>query len=209
MQLNISRVLKHAREEKGISLEQASRDLKIHSKYLAALESGDFGVFASGIHLTGFLKNYSAYLGLNVDQMLAFFRRDFGSRQISPGHIKPVGVGLPILTPEKITWGAVLAIFILFFFYLFWQAHIYFEPPYLRVESPAADLHINALKIDAIGKVCADCQVKINGQSVNVGSDGSFATSVALKDGTNTLTFIATNKAGRESQVVRNVVVGP
>ncbi len=58
--------LKQAREAKGISIEQAQKDTRIHSKILKALEEDRINEVASGpIYIKGFIKKYADYLGLD------------------------------------------------------------------------------------------------------------------------------------------------
>ncbi|MDR0642461.1 MAG: helix-turn-helix domain-containing protein [Treponema sp.] len=66
--------LRRAREEKGRSLDQASRDTLIASRYLQALEGEDFSGFPGEPYVLGFLRNYSEYLGLDVQEQLSLYR---------------------------------------------------------------------------------------------------------------------------------------
>jgi cytoskeletal protein RodZ len=66
--------LRQAREEKGRTLEQASRDTFIAARYIQALEAEDFSVFPGEPYILGFLRNYSEYLGLEVQEQLSRYR---------------------------------------------------------------------------------------------------------------------------------------
>jgi cytoskeletal protein RodZ len=66
--------LRQAREEKGRTLDQASRDTLIASRYLQALEGEDFSIFPGEPYILGFLRNYSEYLGLDVQEQLSLYR---------------------------------------------------------------------------------------------------------------------------------------
>ncbi|MDR2924329.1 MAG: helix-turn-helix domain-containing protein [Treponema sp.] len=65
--------LKTAREEKGISLDDAGKDTKITIRYLEALEREDFSGFPGEAYITGFLRNYGAYLDLDVKELLSLY----------------------------------------------------------------------------------------------------------------------------------------
>lgn len=71
---SISGKLLAAREAKGVSLEQAARDTHISKRYIAALESEDFENFPGEAYFLGFLRSYSAYLGLDPDDVVSLFR---------------------------------------------------------------------------------------------------------------------------------------
>ncbi|MDP2942296.1 MAG: DUF4115 domain-containing protein [Candidatus Omnitrophota bacterium] len=58
--------LKQAREDKGISLEQAQKDTRIHNKILAALEDDRPAEAISGtVYIKSFIRKYADYLGLD------------------------------------------------------------------------------------------------------------------------------------------------
>lgn len=205
----VGALLKKAREERNISLEKASEDLKIQQKFLEALEDQKFNVFSSPVHVTGFLKNYCEYLGLDTKQVLAFYRRDFGDGGQTLKEVRPVGVRLPWITPDKLAGALIIFIFLAFFSYLLYQYSLFVKLPALIVENPPADAKVKSLQILVSGKTSPGSQLKINGQEINVAGDGLFSESIALKNGANTLTFTVTNKAGRQTQVIRNVVSEP
>ncbi len=71
---SIADKLRTAREEKGYSLEQVARDTHIAKRYITAMEQEDFSVFPGETYAIGFLKNYSAYLGLNPNELVALYR---------------------------------------------------------------------------------------------------------------------------------------
>jgi cytoskeletal protein RodZ len=66
--------LRQAREEKGRTLDQASRDTLIAARYLQALEAEDFSGFPGEPYILGFLRNYSEYLGLDPQELLSLYR---------------------------------------------------------------------------------------------------------------------------------------
>ena len=67
--------LRAAREEKELSLEQVAGETRIPLNYVEALETEAFDVFTSDLHARGFLRNYAAYLGLDLADILALYER--------------------------------------------------------------------------------------------------------------------------------------
>lgn len=61
----IGDTLKEAREQIGISIEEASEDLKIRPSQLQEIENGDFKSFKDVFYLKNFIKEYAKYLGLD------------------------------------------------------------------------------------------------------------------------------------------------
>jgi cytoskeletal protein RodZ len=66
--------LRTARESKGYTYEQVSRDINIAARYLEALEAEAFSEFPGEPYVLGFLRNYGEYLGLDVQELLSLYR---------------------------------------------------------------------------------------------------------------------------------------
>src|SRR5215510_5394880 len=66
--------LQTAREERGLGFEQISRETNLSIRYLEALETENFGVFPGEPYIIGFLKNYGAYLELDVQKLISLYR---------------------------------------------------------------------------------------------------------------------------------------
>lgn len=74
--LGIGERLIGAREERGLTLEDAERDTRISRRYLQALEDERFDVIPAPVYARGFLRSYSQYLGLETAELLARFPQD-------------------------------------------------------------------------------------------------------------------------------------
>ena len=61
----IGLMLRGAREENGVSLEEASEDLKIKPAILYNIEEGNMGCFKDIFILKDYLKDYAKYLGID------------------------------------------------------------------------------------------------------------------------------------------------
>ena len=66
-------LLKSARETAGVSLEEASADLKIRPAILNNIEEGNMGCFKDIFELKDYIREYSKYLGINPDKMVDEF----------------------------------------------------------------------------------------------------------------------------------------
>lgn len=66
----LGQILRQARENKGLSLQEAFEETRINAQYLEALENGEYGVFPSTTHTRGFLRNYARFLGLDPEPLL-------------------------------------------------------------------------------------------------------------------------------------------
>ena len=78
--------LRRAREEQGISVDAVAAELRIGAEHLKALEDGRFDAIGAPVFAKGYLKQYAARLGLNVNDVVEQYRRIVGdvSVQIAP-----------------------------------------------------------------------------------------------------------------------------
>lgn len=70
--------LRHAREQQGLTLSQVALETRILQQSLIALEEGTYDLLPGDVVVKGFIRNYSQYLGLPVDEMLELYRQDRG-----------------------------------------------------------------------------------------------------------------------------------
>jgi cytoskeleton protein RodZ len=65
--------LRHARSNKGATLAEAERAIRIPRKYLRALEEEDFNALPDGVYSRGIVRNYAQYLHLDPDDAIVYF----------------------------------------------------------------------------------------------------------------------------------------
>ena len=73
--IGVGSALRKARERRGITLDAASRDTKLHIDQLRALEAEDFEALLGDVYVRGSLRTYSQYLGLSPDKVVAAYDR--------------------------------------------------------------------------------------------------------------------------------------
>jgi hypothetical protein len=73
--IGVGSALRKARERRGITLDAASRDTKLHIDQLRALESEDFEALLGDVYVRGSLRTYSQYLGLSPDKVIGAYAR--------------------------------------------------------------------------------------------------------------------------------------
>ena len=208
----VADILKTQREKKKLTLEDIHKFIKIHPRYLSALESGDYSAFSGKVHAKGFLKIYAQFLNLNVEEVLAFFRREYEydyektSSIIENKKFKTFDAPKLIITPAVVLSGVFIVLLVGFFGYLFYQYRTYSGAPKLDIYSPKNSQIITSENLDITGKTEMESVLFINNQKVNLNTDGSFATTIKLKEGLNTISFLSVNKLGKESEDARTVI---
>ena len=66
----IGQKLREAREEIGVSIEEASEDLKIRPAQIENIENGDSSAFKDMFNLKYLIRDYSKYLGLDKEDLV-------------------------------------------------------------------------------------------------------------------------------------------
>ncbi len=66
----IGHILREARENRGLTLEEVQAKIRINARYLAAFETGQYDALPTPVHARGFLRNYARFLGLDPQPLL-------------------------------------------------------------------------------------------------------------------------------------------
>ena len=83
-------MLKVARENKGLSLEQLAADLRIELRFLDALEHENFEVLPVPVFTKGYIKQYAQRVGLDYPDLLAEYYRQSEVRDAPMMATKPI-----------------------------------------------------------------------------------------------------------------------
>jgi cytoskeletal protein RodZ len=73
---NLGELLKRARLEKGISIEELQETTKIRRRYIEAIEQGQFEALPGSFYARAFVKNLAEVLGLDPHQVLSQFESE-------------------------------------------------------------------------------------------------------------------------------------
>lgn len=114
----ISEVLVKARKEKGIDLEQATRDTNISKMFLVGLETDNYEDFPAETYVLGFLRNYATYLGLNPDEIVKLYKQTKLQETDIPQNIilnKKTFNTKPFLVAVGVVLGLALIVFLSIF----------------------------------------------------------------------------------------------
>lgn len=188
-----------ARERKGVDLYRAERDTKIRSRYLSALERGDYRELPAPVYVKGFLRNYATYLGLDPDEVIEQWRQERGDALPTPaitGGPRPLEAPRPSLTfSPGILVAALLTIgVVIFAIYLGLQLFRFAKPPTIAVTQPAVavtDVDETVTEYTLRGTSVAGATIEISspGQErpyrVTADPDGDWTATVELNRGRN------------------------
>jgi cytoskeletal protein RodZ len=71
---DLGQLLKKARTERGMSLEDLQDITKIRKRYLEAIEEGNYKVLPGNFYVRAFIKTYSETVGLEPEEVLRLYR---------------------------------------------------------------------------------------------------------------------------------------
>lgn len=113
--------LKVVRERKGLALADVSARLRIRRPYLEAIEEGRFAELPGAVYVSGFLRQYAEFLGLDPDQVLKSYQGESDGTALH----RPV-LNFPLPRPEERTprlWLVVGALLLAGIAYALWYRH--------------------------------------------------------------------------------------
>jgi len=136
--LEVGELLRSERNKKTISIDMAANALNFRKVYLEALEAGDWSNMPGEVYALGFLRQYAAYLYLDLDHTI---------EKLKSGHYqltKPLTFPDPSVAPKK-SWMIIAA---LAFILLFVGLNIFDHTPAPLPSELMQDSAINMQKSD-------------------------------------------------------------
>lgn len=209
-------VLKNKRESLGKPLDQVSSDTKIQKRFLEYIEQDKFSYFDSEVFLTGFIKIYAKYLGLDINKILALYRRSNPSVQrelIKKEEKESKGkniVGKKQLSfktlDPKILVTFILSTFLLLIIgYIGLQIYKFQTPPEITILEPLDEAEVNEESVTVKGEVDNNTVIEINDKPVETNDDGSFEKEIELKEGSNLITVRAKKNKNNTLEAVETI----
>lgn len=203
-------ILHSARQSKKLELADVARITKIRPQFLVAIEADNYSQLPSGTVAKGFIRNYSEFLQLSPDNVLAAFRRDFVENKL--GQIVPRALADPVTnsiswTPRATIIAAVVLVFTVFGGYLIYQYWVLTGPPPLEITQPPNDQVSSESTVLIEGQTDPEATISVSGQLVALDKGGQFSFRVPLNSGENQISVVATSKSGKTTILTRRVVV--
>jgi cytoskeleton protein RodZ len=125
-QILIGKLLRDAREAKGIAIEDMAEKLHLLTDVVRGIEQCDFEEMPSRVFVRGYVRNYARLVGLNAQEMLDKFDQahpeDLSHLQIDKSPHLPTDSPMASRFAGVMTWVTVLAIVILFV--VWWHGYL-------------------------------------------------------------------------------------
>ena len=194
-------VLRVAREARGVDLARVERDIKIRSRYLSALERGEYRELPGSVYTKGFLRNYGLYLGLDPEYLTDLYRLETNgtAERAATAPPRPITIRRPralVVTPGAIAAALLTVGVIAFVGYLAYEFVTFAQVPDLRITDPAGDVaNYHQTSYTITGVTAPNSTVTVDGLRENpvvtADAQGHFSVAVTLVPGSNVITLVA------------------
>lgn len=203
--LSVGQILQQARLKKGYPLSLIEKQIKVREKFLRAVEENNWKFFSSKIYITGIIKNYSAFLGLDHKKMLSFFRREYESKD-DVRFQRKVSSHYLISDTRWVIVGVFIVIGLLFLSYFGYQVSLYISPPKVVIMEPKQAVFKRTERIKIVGKTEKEAAVTIFGERVYQNKEGVFEYDYPLKDGKNILVIEIIGANGKKTVLKKEFI---
>lgn len=208
--VTVGEVFKNKRENLKISLDTASSETKIQKRFLQYIEKNEFSPFESEVFLTGFIKIYAKYLNLDVNKVLALYRRTNPNKKVEQAPVlkqRKNTRGKFRFTPKLIITTILILFGVLVIGYILFQIYKFQSPPKLEITQPKQEETVTAETIVVEGKTEKEVTIEINGVVTEIDEEGNFSREHKLTEGVNIITIKAkkNNNDVQETVEVRKV----
>lgn len=198
MILSVGDIFIRERTKRNLSLHDVEKATRIRRQYLNAIEKNKWDQFESKVYITGLIKSYAKYLGVNQEKMIAYFRRDYEKQE----HIEfKKRVESKYFHPEtrKIIIAGIIIIFFIFFSYFGYQLFLFLSPPNITILSPDVHIFKHKEKITIEAMTEPDAEVKILDERVFQDENGKFTYDFPLKSGRNKISIEVVGANGKKT----------
>ncbi|MBI2053317.1 MAG: helix-turn-helix domain-containing protein [Candidatus Sungbacteria bacterium] len=206
--------LRQAREEMRMTPETLGRETRISSRYIRALESGDWRAFSAKVYAQGALKRVIEVCRMEDAEFLinaldqeweAAFPE---TRSLPRSSLKNLAYPRSFrLTPRRIGIGTAVGLLVLVAG--FWGIRLvaFAAPPLLRLAEPADHAGYESFAVSVRGRTEKESRLTVNGRELTLDERGNFDEKIELPQGAHELEFVSRNRFGKEQTVVRHIFV--
>jgi cytoskeletal protein RodZ len=113
--------LREAREQQGLSVEQAAATTRIAARHLRALEEERFERLPEPVYVRGFLREYALFLGLRPQPFLDEYAASLGEPEPPPPLPRARRKPVPVFRPRRSGAAVALALTVVLVALLAWR----------------------------------------------------------------------------------------
>ena len=204
---DFSNFLNDRARERGFDLKRLSGLTGVSIKHLESLFSGDSDRLPPAPYLKGYIFKLGEVLDFNSEEIWEMMKKIAVSKNSVNADEpvknrfsrKPIGKYLIV--------GAVIALLLLYAGLRFYEIS---GTPIITISSPQANISVvGENSFSLFGSISNGGELKVNGEPVQVQSDGNWQKIVSLQEGINTVEITAKKFLGRETRIIRQIIYQP
>ncbi len=204
--------LRRRREDLGFSTAQIAREIQAPARYIQSLEEDTYEIFPAKVYALGFLKKFLAAVSFpDQENLLKEFASEWEVRMFRKNQkfttLPKQNSENIYLTPQRI--GFILGLVALLLLILVFGVQFvrFVASPAITINEPADAAVFDSPLIHVKGRTEKESQLTMNGREITIDGSGNFDEEIELGSGLNTLEFFVKDRFGKESKVVRYVLV--
>jgi transcriptional regulator with XRE-family HTH domain len=204
--LSLGERLRKYRLDYHMSLTEVSRATRIQTKYLDAIERGDYAHLPAEVYLRGFLRSYARHLGIDEEAILKMYGKE-KNIEANLGRDRTASTAPPqsgrpafILTARSLWTVVVVLILSGVAVYLGREFRNFAGTPRLFVYEPSDQAVLDTNEVIVRGSTEKGVRVLINDEPALVDGAGEFVEKLLLQPGINTINVKALNRFGKEKE---------
>lgn len=205
--------LRALRRGQAVTLGDIERETHVQRAYLDALEHGNYAALPEPIYTRNFIRAYARALQADEKYFLELYDEECGrSDLLDPSRLprQRVKRGSFFNLPRAVTAGFMGLFAVAVVGYFGWQWHIMLQAPVVVLDAPGDGLATTSALLPVSGKITSgEATLTINGESVVVNADNSFATTVDLQRGLNIITLEAKRRYSHSALIYRRILFEP
>jgi cytoskeleton protein RodZ len=117
----LGKALTQARTARGLTLTDVERDTRISSKYIQAIEEGQFETLPAPVYARAFVRTYAQYLGLNARELVQQMPGARPEPELPPLPDVARESGAPLISPSWVVACFIIVALIGIGVVLFWN----------------------------------------------------------------------------------------
>lgn len=207
-ELTVGAMLKSARAQRKMSLEELAAAASVPMRDLERLEAGDHSHLPAEIYVRSFLERCARELNINTGVLGELYQKEVINSESKKEAYAPVALKSKkfVITPRFliVAVAALGAVFLVFYFW--YQLSNLLKPPFLVVENPANDIMTSEETVNVSGRTQKDSHIFINGREIEVNADGIFNDNFHLEPGVNLMEIKSVNRFKKESVLIKRVI---
>ncbi len=199
-------IFKEELQSRHLSLAKLSELTGIPTRYLQAFSEGDYKNLPPAPYIRGYLTRISEIFGKEEKNLWQIYKQEWEEKNpIKEDKMPSNRFAYPKIS--RIKWAVIFFIF-LGIIYLGYREKDFFGTPSIEIINPSAEsVMVMDSTIDLKGKISPRDKLTVNGENVDVESNGYFEKKFSLNAGLNTIEFKVKKLLGGETKVIRQVIL--